>query len=76
MKRKFMNDVDKKGDCQGYIASSSHKEEEESDSFDECEKVNCESGKRRRANWKEDHITDMVNIIVNDDKACQETDIL
>ena len=48
-------------------------EEEESDFIEEGEMVSSECGKRkkrigRRATWKEDHITDMVNIIVNDDQ--------
>ena len=42
--------------------------------------MNCESGKRkkrlgdlgRRAYWKENHITDMINIIVNDDQLVKK----
>ena len=52
-------------------------EEEESDFIEEGEMVSSECGKRkkrigRRATWKEDHITDMVNIIVNDDQLVKK----
>ena len=52
-------------------------EEEESDFIEEGEMMSSECRKRkkrigRRATWKEDHITDMVNIIVNNDQLVKK----
>ena len=75
-------------DCQSEVDDKDHgqrdlttcireEEEEESDSIEEGEMVSSECGKRkkrigRRATWKEDHITDMVNIIVNNDQLVKK----
>ena len=69
-------------DCQGEVDNEdigqrdlgqTSYEEHESDSAEESEEGSSEKRKNkkkrgRRASWKEDQITDMVNIIVNDDQ--------
>ena len=71
------SEVDDKDHGQRDLTTCIREEEEESDFIEEGEMVSSECRKRkkrigRRATWKEDHITDMVNIIVNDDQLVKK----
>ena len=63
---------------QTYAINSAKNDDDESDSVGGSEKANSEEGKKerkklgRKAAWKESQVTDMVNVICNDEKLVRK----